>query len=121
MTEQENKKVLSLGGAKPKLELKKPISVDGGAAAGSVKQSFSHGRTKTVAVEVKQKKRGEVPEPVAKSASQPASTGRTRASGAIVRQLTPEERDARARALRGAVLENERRESERALEPEILP
>ena len=50
----DTKKVLSLGG-KPKLELKKAVSSDGGAAlaAGSVKQSFSHGRSKTVAVEVK--------------------------------------------------------------------
>lgn len=51
-------KVLSLG-AKPKLELKKPINPDAAALAGSVRQSFSHGRSKTVAVEVKRKRVGE--------------------------------------------------------------
>ena len=55
MTEQEPKKVLSLAG-RGKLELKKPVSADAAAAAGSVKQSFSHGRSKTVAVEVKRKR-----------------------------------------------------------------
>ena len=39
MTDQENKKVLSLGG-KPKLELKKSVSSDS-ASGGSVKQSHA--------------------------------------------------------------------------------
>jgi translation initiation factor IF-2 len=122
MNDQESKKVLSLGG-KPKLELKKSVSSDGGAA-GSVRQSFSHGRSKTVAVEVKQRKRSD------KDMAAPDTTGqrqqqmvkgpepgtsvsvneRGRATSAIIRQLTPEERDARARALRGAVLDNEKTE-----------
>jgi len=55
MTDQD-KKVLSLGG-RSKLELKKPATPESAAAAGSVRQSFSHGRSKTVAVEVKQRKR----------------------------------------------------------------
>ena len=125
MNDQDTKKVLSLG-AKPKLELKKPVPVDGGAG-GSVRQSFSHGRSKTVAVEVKQRKRTdkEAP-PVAtpdNAARQQMVKGpepgtsvsvneRGRATSAIIRQLTTEERDARARALRGAVLENEKRENE---------
>src|ERR1700676_4205022 len=37
---------------------------------------------------------------------------RGRATSAVIRQLTPEERDARARALRGAVLDGERRDTE---------
>jgi len=48
--DQDRKKVLSLSG-KGKLELKnKP------AADNSVRQSFSHGRSKTVTVEVKRKR-----------------------------------------------------------------
>ena len=55
MTDQEPKKVLSLGG-RGKLELKKSVSTETIDRAGSVKQSFSHGRSKTVAVEVKRKR-----------------------------------------------------------------
>ncbi len=121
----ENKKVLSLGG-KPKLELKKTMPSDaGGGGAGSVKQSFSHGRSKTVAVEVKRTKRTtDVPPP---STGEGAGTrqqmvvgpepgtsvsvsGRGRATSAVIRQLTTEERDSRARALRGAVLDGDKNE-----------
>jgi translation initiation factor IF-2 len=133
MSEQENKKVLSLGGAKPKLELKKPVSTDGAAAVSSVKQSFSHGRTNTVMVE---KKRGVVKKPG--EATPPADTrgamikgpepgtsvnlgGRGRATSAVIRQLTNEERDARARALRGAVLDTERKESALATADILIP
>ena len=121
MNDQDNKKVLSLGG-RPKLELKKPLS-GGDSNAGSVKQSFSHGRSKTVAVEVKQRKRTNEVATADSAARQQMVKGpepgtsvsineRGRATSAIIRQLTPEERDARARALRGAVLDNERRDSE---------
>jgi translation initiation factor IF-2 len=117
----DTKKVLSLGG-KPKLELKKPVSSDGATLAGSVKQSFSHGRSKTVAVEVK-RGTGKRVETSAESARQqmvkgpePGTSvsvgGRGRATSAIIRQLTPEERDARARALRGAVIEGEKQEGD---------
>ena len=121
MTDQkEPKKVLSLG-AKPKLELKKPVAGEAKAGpAGSVRQSFSHGRSKTVAVEVKRKRTdavtgvqietksgltaaraGEVGTKIAKgSGAGPLSSGR---------QLTQEERESRMRALRGAVIENEQR------------
>ena len=110
MTEEEKtKKVLSLGG-KPKLELKKPVlSADAKAAAGSVRQSFSHGRTKTVAVEVKRKRDGSLAAPsetkggmTSARAADLSSSGRT---------LTQEERESRMRALRGAVLENEQRKA----------
>ncbi len=123
MSEQE-KKVLSLGGNKPKLELKKPVGGENAGAAGSVKQSFSHGRTKTVAVEVK-RGTGKRPETSAVEARQPMVKGpepgtsvtlggRGRATSAVIRQLTQEEQEARARALRGAVIENEKREHELA-------
>jgi translation initiation factor IF-2 len=116
MTDQD-KKVLSLGG-RPKLELKKPVAgADGGA--GSVKQSFSHGRSKTVAVEVKQRKRVEqTPEgdkrQSMKQGPEPGTSvsvnERGRTTSAVIRQLTQEERDARSRALRGAVLDNEKQD-----------
>ncbi|MBV8060643.1 MAG: translation initiation factor IF-2 [Alphaproteobacteria bacterium] len=131
MTEQDsNKKVLSLGG-RPKLELKKPVSTDSPTAAGSVKQSFSHGRSKTVAVEVKRGNRAATaptgdtvraattvkgPEP----GTSVTMGGRGRATSAIIRQLTPEERDARARALRGAA-ENERAPQEAATQAPQIP
>src|SRR5580693_7826492 len=95
----ETKKVLSLGG-KPKLELKKPVSGEGAAAAGSVRQSFSHGRSKTVAVEVKQRKRTDKETSEAATRQQQMVKGpepgtsisvndRGRATSAIIRQLTP--------------------------------
>jgi translation initiation factor IF-2 len=133
MSEQESKKVLSLGGSAPKakLELKKAVSSEGAVSAGSVKQSFSHGRTNTVMVEKKRgtgKKPGEV---AAKDVTQHAAMvkgpepgtsvnlgSRGRASSAVIRQLTNEERDARVRALRGAVLDHERREAEAPAAPE---
>jgi len=124
MNDQDNKKVLSLGG-RPKLELKKHVP-GSDANAASVKQSFSHGRSKTVAVEVKQRKRTNEPVAPSDAAARPqmvkgpepgtsvSVNERGRATSAIIRQLTPEERDARARALRGAVLDNEKRDSEAA-------
>ena len=137
MSEQETKKVLSLGGNKPKLELKKPVSADAPVAAGSVKQSFSHGRTNTVMVEKKRpvvKKAGDVPAAPPQDAVQRAAMvkgpepgtsvnlgGRGRATSATIRQLTNEERDARVRALRGAVVDNERRESEAAAVEALIP
>jgi len=48
--EQDRKTTLSLGGSKGKLELRK------GADGNQVRQSFSHGRSKTVQVEVKRKR-----------------------------------------------------------------
>jgi translation initiation factor IF-2 len=122
MNDQDNKKVLSLGN-RPKLELKKPVASAGGDA-GSVKQSFSHGRSKTVAVEVKQRKRTDGAtaadgRPALQTGPEPGTTvgvnQRGRATSVIIRQLTQEERDTRARALRGAALENERIADQTAL------
>ena len=127
MTDQEPKKVLSLGG-RGKLELKKSVSTETIDRAGSVKQSFSHGRSKTVAVEVKRKRTEAASAPThpadhkivgtqqmqrgmaASGAALNVSghTAGTSATGSTAaRQLTQEERNARIRALRGAVLDNE--------------
>src|SRR3984885_1671612 len=123
MSDQE-KRVLSLGaGTKPKLELKKPVSAEAAGAGGSVRQSFSRGRSKTVAVEGKQRKNTEKETAEAATRQQQMVKGpepgtsvsvneRGRATSAVIRQLTPEERDVRARALRGAVLDNEKREAD---------
>ncbi|MGE4352318.1 MAG: translation initiation factor IF-2 [Bdellovibrionales bacterium] len=125
MTDKEPKKVLSLGGRKPKLELKKPLASDNAKSnAGSVRQSFSHGRTKTVAVEVRRKRSTES---ATSSGANETRSGMTAARAVDLggkaslggaqpsrsgRQLTSEERESRMRALRGAVIENEQRRKE---------
>jgi translation initiation factor IF-2 len=117
--QDRNKKVLSLTG-RGKLELKKPVDA---GAVGSVRQSFSHGRTKTVAVEVKRKRafeKGAVPgiadggaaaRRAAEGGGPEATSGRPQ-RGATPRQLTEGEREARIRALRSAALEEGRRPPE---------
>ncbi|WP_431861789.1 translation initiation factor IF-2 [Azospirillum sp.] len=134
--DQDHKKVLHLnaGGTtgKGKLELKKPVD-------GTVRQSFSHGRTKTVTVEVKRKRtveKGAVPGiadggAAARQAAQGmpmrggpggGRPGGRSGMGGAVRQLTKEEREARERALRGAIIEAEQRRyepEETYEEPEI--
>jgi translation initiation factor IF-2 len=107
------------------LSLKRPVE------SGVVRQSFSHGRTKTVVVE-KVKRRtigpGEVreapvaapPKPVAAVAPAPAAPATPARptppvpprspTGVVLRSLTEEERDARSRALSGA---REREEEDR--------
>src|ERR1700704_940483 len=91
------------------LTLKRPVE------AGIVRQSFSHGRSKTVVVE-KVKRRliaqGEgnfraPPPPAAGSRPQPAparpqAPPQRTSSGVILRSLTEEERESRSRALSGA-------------------
>ena len=85
---------------------------------GKVKQSFAHGRSKTVVVETKRKRFGDdkpaaSPEPRSQFQPQPkvassASSGQRSApsssqrSGVVLRTLTPEEKEARDRALAGA-------------------
>ena len=84
---------------------------------GKVKQSFAHGRSKTVVVETKRKRFGEdkpaaSPEPrqqfqpqpkVAPSGGQQRSSGSgSQRSGVVLRTLTAEEKEARDRALAGA-------------------
>ena len=98
-TERERKRPLKLA-SRGKLELKKTVD------AGQVRQSFSHGRSKTVAVEVKRKR----------TISAPKRGGAAEEGGAnqaeAVRALTEAEREARVRALRGAIAgEDERSET----------
>jgi translation initiation factor IF-2 len=123
MSENENKdtsepkKVLSLSG-RGKLELKR------GPEQGQVRQSFSHGRSKTVAVEVKRKRVADAPAgakealPEAAAPAAPAPTPEIAAAApaaaapkrtAAPRQLTDEERAARERALRTAATEEVKR------------
>ena len=113
-TEQETKRPLSLARAGGRLELRKPIET------GQVRQSFPHGRSKTVQVEVR-KKRAAAPgvgEPAAAAA--PVKEGAPAASAApaapqpqqrrgmvLPHGLTPEERAHRARALKGAIKADE--------------
>jgi translation initiation factor IF-2 len=117
--EQEPKKVLSLSG-RGKLELKR-----GPDSTSQVRQSFSHGRSKAVTVEVKpvrtikpsvQVTPPEVvaPEPEQIVARRPESAAAR--PGPQARQLTSEEREARMRALRSAVHDEERRPVESELE-----
>ncbi|CAO3372025.1 translation initiation factor IF-2 [Azospirillum argentinense] len=120
--DQDQKKVLHLSGSgKGKLELKKPVETQ-------VRQSFSHGRSKPVTVEVKRKRaveKGALPGvadggAAARQAAQgiPVRGGpgqRQRGGGGgAVRQLTNQEREARIRALQGAAEDNRRRAEEEA-------
>src|SRR4051794_22142410 len=121
--DQDRKKVLSLSG-KGKLELKnKP------AADSSVRQSFSHGRSKTVTVEVKRKRtieKGAAPGvadggAAARRAAEGlplkgSGGGRGQRGQPAARQLTKEERDSRLKALQDAIRSDEER---RQMEAEL--
>jgi translation initiation factor IF-2 len=112
------KRPLSLGRG-GKLELKRP------AEPGQVRQSFPHGRTKTVTVEVKKKRvvtpvaapeRAEpaTPETTAKAATAAPGAEPQRRPVVLPHGLTAEERAGRARALQGAIKAGEetRRQAE---------
>ena len=106
-TEKEDKRPLRL--SRPgRLEIKKTVE------AGQVRQSFSHGRSKAVTVEVKKKrtfapgKGGRMTEVTAAEAAAAAAAGGAvlaEAGAAPARTLTEEERAARVRALKGAVVD----------------
>src|SRR5258708_3368124 len=108
--EQEQKRPLTLGRGGTRLELRRPVET------GQVRQSFSHGRSKTVTVEVR-KKRTVVPgaaepghaEPTPVVArAQPATPATApapepvRRPVTVPRELTAEERAGRVRALQDA-------------------
>ena len=108
--EQEQKRPLTLGRSGARLELRRPVET------GQVRQSFSHGRSKTVTVEVR-KKRTVVPgaapetghpEPAAPivARAQPAAPAPAaepvRRLVTVPRALTAEERAGRVRALQDA-------------------
>jgi len=117
----DEKRPLTLGGRPSgKLELRKPIET------GSVRQSFPHGRSKTVQVEVRRKRaapgsgafpeRAEAAPPVAKEAPKPATpavpAAPTRRGVVLPHGLTPEEAARRARALKGALKAEEQAAAE---------
>jgi translation initiation factor IF-2 len=116
-SEQESKRPLSLGrpaaSGGGRLELRKPIET------GQVRQSFPHGRSKTVQVEVRRKRAvtpGQPEKPEPQPGAQPAAAGSAsaqspaaakRAPMVMPRGLTPSEQAARQRALQGAILADE--------------
>ncbi len=111
-TPQDAKKKLALAGKSGgRLELRSPGGA--GGDAGSVRQSFPHGRSKTVQVEVRKKRvPGAAPAPAAgpTPAAEAAATKAAAASGPaptakpqVLRTLTDEERTARQRAIQSAI------------------
>jgi len=115
----DEKRPLTLGGRPSgKLELRKPIET------GSVRQSFPHGRSKTVQVEVRRKRAapasGALPErqeaapTIAKDAPKPSAPGSPAPRRGVVlpHGLTPEEAARRARALKGALKAEEQAAAE---------
>ncbi|MDJ0949636.1 MAG: translation initiation factor IF-2 [Alphaproteobacteria bacterium] len=101
-TETEKGRKRRLGLSRPgRLELKKTVET------GQVRQSFSHGRSKSVTVEVKKKRRyarGEGGRMTEVTRTAP-STAEAASPGDAAPKLTEEERAARQRALAGAVFE----------------
>jgi translation initiation factor IF-2 len=105
----QDKRPLSLGRTGGKLELRKPIET------GQVRQSFPHGRTKTVQVEVRKKrvvgpseKPAEAPAPAPTAAPAAAKPAAAPVRRVVVPQgLTDEEKAHRVRALKGAILADE--------------
>jgi len=126
-TEQDAKRKLGLAKS-GRLELK---SVE----TGHVRQSFPHGRTKTVQVEVRKKRSfapgaapaAEAPRPAPAGAPAPATAAEIQTVGsggaaakkpAVLKALTEEERAARTRALQGAIradVEAKRRDNDEAV------
>ena len=114
MTDQNEK----TNGKKKKLSLSRPgkLELNKTVDAGQVRQSFSHGRTKAVAVEVRRKRtfkqaddgamteiREQAPvEEAAPVAEAPVEQARVKKAEAPARTLTDQERAARTRALEGA-------------------
>jgi translation initiation factor IF-2 len=99
---------------------KKPLGLRGGARSGHVKQSFSHGRTKSVVVETK-RKRVMVPKPgaAAKSqgAAQTAERGAQQPGGQRPGGISDAEMERRLKALQAAKA-NEAEEERRRAEEE---
>src|SRR5579871_5840413 len=116
-TEQEQKRPLTLARPSGRLELRK------GVETGQVRQSFSHGRSKTVTVEVRKKRmigpgqaepgKGEAP-----PAARPAPAEPARRLVVVPRTLTAEERAGRVRALQDAQRADEEARRKAALAEE---
>jgi len=89
-TSDQDRKKLSLSGGRGKL------SVGKSAETSQVKQSFSHGRSKTVQVEVRRRR-----------TAAPGQPGGGKGGTGVGRELTPEERASRTRALQEGLRQNE--------------
>jgi translation initiation factor IF-2 len=106
--EQEQKRPLTLGRSGGRLELRKPVET------AQVRQSFSHGRSKTVTVEVRKKRAVTPGAPEAgraegvpavtrdQSAPRPVAQEPARRPAVVARTLTAEERAGRTRAVQDA-------------------
>jgi len=101
-TNEQDRKKLSLGSGRSKLSLGKSVET------GQVKQSFSHGRSKTVQVEVR-RRRATTPAPGSREAAIAAAKA---GGGKGGRELTAEEREARARVLEQAAKRPDKPEEE---------
>ena len=111
---------------------RKPLSLKGTSTSGTVRQSFSHGRTKTVVVETKRKKivppgttaeapavhkpKPTVAKPAQKPTRPPAGKSGGDKKGQVLRELTEEERAARVRAIEAAKVEDAARKKREAEE-----
>ena len=96
---------------------KKPLGLRGGPRSGNVKQSFSHGRTKSVVVETK-RKRVVVPKPGAASPAAAKPTGAKPARGGESKRpagISDAEMERRMKALQAA----KAREAEEATKREV--
>src|SRR6266481_1896704 len=83
----------------------KTLSLKPRVETGTVRQSFSHGRTKQVVVEKRGKRRVGGDAPAMASLARPAAPSippRSAGSGVVLRTLTEDERSARASALADA-------------------
>jgi len=89
-TSDQDRKKLSLSGGRNKLSLGKSVETS------QVKQSFSHGRSKTVQVEVRRRR-----------ATAPGPAGGGKGGSGAGRELTAEERAARTRALQEGLKHSE--------------
>ncbi len=121
MSETETEEKTASGGRKMSLNVRRTVE------SGHVRQSFSHGRSKSVVVEKKKRRviggagtqpaeevkaKPQVTAPVAEAAPKPqAEEAQGRRPGVVLRQLSEDEKDARMRALTDARLrEAEERE-----------
>ncbi|MGE3770691.1 MAG: translation initiation factor IF-2 [Bdellovibrionales bacterium] len=97
----DDKKPGTLSAGRGKLTLNRPV-----AGGETVKQSFSHGRSKTVVVETRRVRGSEPAKPAAPIASPPAAAKPAAPQAprptAAQRNLSSEEREARLKALRAA-------------------
>src|SRR5690242_3082315 len=121
-SDHDTKRPLSLGRPSGgRLELRKPIET------GQVRQSFPHGRSKTVQVEVRRKRTtppGQVERPDAPPPSEAARAAAAATTPAtqparrpmVLRGLTEEERAGRVRALKGARADEDARKQQAAID-----